>query len=237
MLAGDPWLTHSMLPASLNLGLADPLPLNSVEGFVRQVMGWRYGIRHLYRQLGRECRHGNALAAHEEVPDWRGELDAAAVDADCLSHVLADVRERSWVHHIPCLMVLGNHALQRGIDPLAMTDWFNRLFVDGNDGVMGATVVGMGQHGDGGVLGRAVRRGRRLHRPDERLLRRLPLPPEEAAGGGRLPVRRRLLGLPGAQWGAAGRQPADAPAAVRAGPVRGPRCGRGPGGPARHRRP
>ena len=172
MLAGDPWLAHSMLSAAFNLGLADPvdvvhraeaayrasvaagepLPLNSVEGFVRQVMGWRDYIWHLYWYLGREYRHGNALDAQEEVPAWLAELDAEAVDANCLSSVLADLRQRGWVHHIPRLMVLGNYALQRGIRPLAMTDWFHRLFVDGYDWVMVANVVGMSQHGDGGVL-------------------------------------------------------------------------------------
>ena len=172
MLAGDPWLAHSMLSAPMNLGLVDPLdvvqrteaayrasvaageplPLNSVEGFTRQVMGWRDYIWHLYWYLGREYRHGNALDAQQEVPAWLAELDAEAVDAHCLSSVLSDVRQRGWVHHIPRLMVLGNYALQRGIRPLAMTDWFHRLFVDGYDWVMVANVVGMSQHGDGGVL-------------------------------------------------------------------------------------
>ncbi|WP_237493036.1 cryptochrome/photolyase family protein [Modestobacter sp. L9-4] len=172
MLSQDPWLAHSMMSVSLNLGLVDPadvvhradaawresvaagdpLPLNSVEGFVRQVMGWRDWIWHLYWQLGREYRHGNALDAHEEVPGWMGELEAEAVDANCLSSVLSDVRERGWVHHIPRLMVLGNYALQRGIEPLAITDWFHRMFLDGYDWVMVANVVGMSQHADGGVL-------------------------------------------------------------------------------------
>ncbi len=172
MLAGDPWLAHSMLSAPLNLGLADPLelvhrveaayrgsvaagdplPLNSVEGFTRQVMGWRDYIWHLYWFLGRDYRHANALDAQQEVPAWLAELDAGAVGANCLSSVLADVRERGWVHHIPRLMVLGNYAPQRGIRPLAMTDWFHRVFVDGYDWVMVANVVGMSQHADGGVL-------------------------------------------------------------------------------------
>jgi deoxyribodipyrimidine photolyase-related protein len=172
MLAGDPWLAHSMLSASMNLGLVDPaevvhrteevyrasvaagepLPLNSVEGFTRQVMGWRDYIWHLYWYLGREYRHGNALDAQEDVPAWLGELAAEEVGANCLSSVLSDVRERGWVHHLPRLMVLGNYALQRGIRPPAMTDWFHRMFLDGYDWVMVANVVGMSQHADGGVL-------------------------------------------------------------------------------------
>ncbi len=172
MLAGDRWLAHSLLSPALNLGLLDPLevvvateqsardraaagdllPLNSVEGFVRQVMGWRDYIWHLYWHLGRDYRHGNALAATEPVPQWMAELDGDAVDAACLSDVLPDLRRDGWVHHIPRLMVLGNYALQRGIDPLELTDWFHRSFVDGYDWVMVSNVVGMSQHADGGVL-------------------------------------------------------------------------------------
>lgn len=172
MLAGDRWLAHSLLSPALNLGLLDPLevvvateqnardraaagdllPLNSVEGFVRQVMGWRDYIWHMYWHLGRGFRARNHLGAHAEVPAWLTDLDDAAVDAACLSDVLADLRRDGWVHHIPRLMVLGNYALQRGIDPSAMTDWFHESFVDGYEWVMVANVVGMSQHADGGVL-------------------------------------------------------------------------------------
>ncbi|WP_345771697.1 cryptochrome/photolyase family protein [Geodermatophilus sabuli] len=172
MLAGDRWMAHSLLSPVLNLGLlhplevvhqaegryrdsvadAHPLPLNSVEGFVRQVMGWRDYIWHTYWWLGRDFRDANALAAHEPVPDWLADLDDTAVDAACLADVLGDLRRDGWVHHIPRLMVLGNYALQRGIDPAAMTDWFHRSFVDGYDWVMVANVVGMSQHADGGLL-------------------------------------------------------------------------------------
>lgn len=172
MLAGDRWLAHSLLSPALNLGLLHPLevvletersardraaagdllPLNSVEGFVRQVMGWRDYIWHMYWHLGRDFRTRNHLAAHEQVPGWLTDLDDAAVDAACLSDVLRDLRRDGWVHHIPRLMVLGNYALQRGIDPSAMTDWFHESFVDGYEWVMVANVVGMSQHADGGVL-------------------------------------------------------------------------------------
>ena len=172
MLAGDRWLAHSLLSPALNLGLLDPLevvvatersardraaagellPLNSVEGFVRQVLGWRDYIWHMYWHLGRDFRYRNHLAAHAGVPEWLTDLDGAAVDAACLSDVLGDLRRDGWVHHIPRLMVLGNYALQRGIDPSAMADWFHESFVDGYEWVMVANVVGMSQHADGGVL-------------------------------------------------------------------------------------
>jgi deoxyribodipyrimidine photolyase-related protein len=172
MLRDQRWLAHSLLSPALNLGLLDPLevvlraerryresvgagvplPLNSVEGFVRQVMGWRDYIWHMYWHLGRNFRKRNHLMAHERVPAWLADLDDAAVDAACLSDVLGDLRRDGWVHHIPRLMVLGNYALQRGIDPSSMTDWFHESFVDGYEWVMVANVVGMSQHADGGVL-------------------------------------------------------------------------------------
>jgi deoxyribodipyrimidine photolyase-related protein len=66
--------------------------------------------------------------------------------------VLAQVRDRGWIHHIPRLMVLANYALQGGWDPAALTDWFHRCFVDGYDWVMAGNVVGMSQHADGGLI-------------------------------------------------------------------------------------
>ena len=167
MLADDPWMAHSLLSSSLNLGLLDPLdvvqraeqayreadlPLASVEGLVRQVIGWRDYIWNLYWHLGPDYRHRNALHANEDIPDWFAELDADAVQARCLSSILADVRDHAWVHHIPRLMVLGNYAMQRGWDPAQVTDWFHRAFVDGYDWVMVPNVVGMSQYADGGQI-------------------------------------------------------------------------------------
>lgn len=167
MLAGDPFMSHSLLSPALNLGLLDPLdcvraaeaayrrgeaPLASVEGFVRQIMGWRDYVWHLYWHFGPEYRAANALAAHAAVPEWLWELDADAVTARCLHTVLADLRTHGWVHHIPRLMVLGNWALQRGVDPAELTAWFHASFVDGYDWVMLPNVVGMSQHADGGRM-------------------------------------------------------------------------------------
>lgn len=167
MLAGDPFMSHSLLSPALNLGLLDPLdcvraaeaayrsaaaPLPSVEGFVRQVMGWRDYVWHLYWHFGPDYRRENALAARAAVPAWLWQLDADAVTARCLSTVLGDLRTHGWVHHIPRLMVLGNWALQRGIDPAELTAWFHASFVDGYDWVMLPNVVGMSQHADGGRM-------------------------------------------------------------------------------------
>ena len=167
MLAGDRFMAHSLLSAPMNLGLLDPLdcayaaedayraghaPISSVEGYIRQLIGWRDYIWHVYWHFGRNYRNRNALHATNALPSWFAELDADAVQARCLSDVLAQVRDHGWVHHIPRLMVLSNFALQRGWDPAAVTDWFHRSFVDGYDWVMVANVVGMSLHADGGLM-------------------------------------------------------------------------------------
>ena len=167
VLHGDRSMAHSLLSPALNLGLLHPLevvraaeaehregraPLASVEGFVRQVLGWREYVWGVYWWAGPDYRARNALEATEPVPDWMWDLDADAVDAACLSWSLASVRDTSWTHHIPRLMVLGNYALQRGLDPAELTAWFHTQFVDGYDWVMLANVVGMSQHADGGLM-------------------------------------------------------------------------------------
>lgn len=167
VLADDPWMAHSLISAPLNLGLLDPLDvvrqaeerhrsdgarLASVEGFVRQVMGWRDYVWHLYWHLGDDYRRRNGLNARRSLPDWFAELDGSATQARCLSRTLDDVDRHGWVHHIPRLMILGSYAMQRGWKPSEVTDWFHRAFVDGYDWVMVPNVVGMSQHADGGVM-------------------------------------------------------------------------------------
>ncbi|MCS0634842.1 cryptochrome/photolyase family protein [Streptomyces sp. LP05-1] len=167
MLAADPVMSHSLLSSSLNLGLLDPAecveraeaawrageaPLNSVEGFVRQIAGWREYVWQLYWYFGEEYRGSNALRHTAPLPEWWNELDPEGVRARCLATVLAQVRDTGWTHHIPRLMILGSHALQRGWDPRAVTDWFHRCFVDGYDWVMLPNVVGMSQYADGGRM-------------------------------------------------------------------------------------
>ena len=167
MLSGDAWMAHSLLSAPLNLGLLDPLdvarqaeqsyrdgtiPIASAEGFIRQVIGWRDYVWHLYWHQPADYRDRNALQANDPLPTWFAELDADAVDARCLSDTLLQVRDHAWVHHIPRLMILGNYAMQHGWDPQQLTDWFHRAFIDGYDWVMVPNVVGMSQHADGGIM-------------------------------------------------------------------------------------
>jgi deoxyribodipyrimidine photolyase-related protein len=167
-LTGDWTMAHSLLSAPMNLGLLDPrhvvetaaaeyangnAPLASVEGFVRQIAGWRDYVWHLYWHLGEGYRTGhNALRATVDLPREFVELDAAAIEANCLKHSIGGLRERGWAHHIQRLMVIGNWALQRGYDPVQLNDWFTDMFVDGTPWVMPANVIGMSQHADGGIV-------------------------------------------------------------------------------------
>ncbi|MFY1679418.1 MULTISPECIES: cryptochrome/photolyase family protein [unclassified Streptomyces] len=167
MLGDDPVLSHSLLSSSLNLGLLDPAecveraeaawragraPLNSVEGFVRQIAGWREYVWQVYWHFGEGYRRSNVLRHTGAPPSWWLELDAERVRARCLRTVLRQVRDTGWTHHIPRLMILGGHALQRGWAPEAVTDWFRDCFVDGHDWVMVPNVVGMSQYADGGRM-------------------------------------------------------------------------------------
>ncbi|WP_086821571.1 cryptochrome/photolyase family protein [Allokutzneria sp. NRRL B-24872] len=165
-ILGEDWaMAHSLLSVPLNLGLLQPLdvvraaerrvgdaPLSSVEGFVRQVLGWREYVWHLYWHFGPEYKRNNGFRARVRLPEWWAELDPGAVRAKCLKSALTGVRDRGWVHHIQRLMVLGNHGLQRGYDPAELSDWFTTSFVDGFPWVMPVNVVGMSQHADGGLM-------------------------------------------------------------------------------------
>ncbi|GGM74647.1 deoxyribodipyrimidine photo-lyase [Lentzea pudingi] len=167
VLTKDWTMAHSLLSVPLNHGLLHPLevvyaaedayrdgaaPLASVEGFVRQVLGWREYVWHLYWHLGPEYQRRNGFRATAALPSWWAELRPATVRAACLRTALEGVRDHGWVHHIQRLMVLGNHALQRGYDPAALNDWFVTSFVDGFPWVMPVNVIGMSQHADGGVI-------------------------------------------------------------------------------------
>jgi len=167
-MLGDDWaMAHSLLSVPLNLGVLHPLdvvqaaeqayrdgaaPLAAVEGFIRQILGWREYMWQLYWHFGPEYLERNHLGADTALPDWWAELDAEAVDAECLRQALAGVRDRGWAHHIQRLMVLGSHALQRGYRPRELSDWFAASFVDGFAWVMPTNVIGMSQYADGGQV-------------------------------------------------------------------------------------
>jgi len=167
MMVSDWLMSHSALSMALNLGLISPTfcveraeaqlsqgaPLASVEGFIRQIMGWRDFIWHVYWYFGPDyVRESNALGAKTPLPTWFQELTPEQLDARCLSQTLSDIHERAWVHHIPRLMILANWAMQRGYQPQEMVAWFRDMFVDGFEWVMAANVIGMGLYADGGKM-------------------------------------------------------------------------------------
>ncbi len=167
-MMGDDWaMSHSLLSVPMNLGVLHPLdvveaaqrayyedeaPLPAVEGFIRQILGWREYMWHLYWHFGPEYLRNNEMQSHTPLPDWWADLDPDEVTAECLRQALTGVRDRGWTHHIQRLMVLGNHAIHRGYDPAELTEWFATAFVDGFRWVMPTNVIGMSQHADGGLL-------------------------------------------------------------------------------------
>ena len=162
----DEWaLHHSLLSPYLNVGLLSAreviaavldayrdgrAPIQSVEAFVRQVIGWREYINGMYWFLGEDYRNLNGLKADRELlPAF---TDSTATQMNCVSSVVADIEKRAWVHHIPRLMVLSNLALVTGVNPQKFLDWMREQFVDANDWVMVPNVIGMATHADSGRL-------------------------------------------------------------------------------------
>ena len=165
MWTGQRTLYHSRLSPMLNLHLLSPrecvdraveaygrgeAPLNSVEGFVRQLIGWREFIRGVYFLEGEGYGERNELGVRGKLPEffWTAETDMACL-ADCVGSVV----DEAYAHHIPRLMVMGNFAMLAGVEPKQVADWYLGMFADGVDWVTAPNVVGMAMHADGGIVG------------------------------------------------------------------------------------
>ena len=165
-IAADNWaLHHSLLSPYLNNGLLHAgevveaalnayrlrkAPIESVEAFVRQVIGWREYINGMYWFLGPDYRNQNQLGATRKLLPLF--TDSAKTQMNCVRSVVSDLEQRSWTHHIPRLMVLSNLALTTGVNPQEFLNWMREQFIDASDWVMVPNVIGMAVHADGGKL-------------------------------------------------------------------------------------
>ena len=165
MVSGQPTLWHALLSPYLNLGLLAPLevirrleqagleratPLASLEGVIRQILGWREYTHGLYWWFGPDYPRRNHFAADRPLPPWLEQLGGSGMT--CMDTVLGELAASGYAHHIQRLMVLANYGLIAGLDPQAFTAWFHRMFIDGYDWVMQTNVIGMGLFADGGLL-------------------------------------------------------------------------------------
>lgn len=165
MLTGQPWMWHGLISFYLNAGLLDPLevcrkaeheyragraPLNAVEGFIRQIIGWREYVRGIYWLFMPEYATRNALEAKGRLPDfyWTGETDMR-----CMAEAIGQTRRHAYAHHIQRLMVTGNFALLAGLDPAEVNEWYLVVYADAYEWVELPNTHGMALFADGGVLG------------------------------------------------------------------------------------
>lgn len=165
MWTHEPWLYHSHLSCALNLKLLNPrevvqaaeeawrqgqAPLASVEGFIRQILGWREYVRGIYWTQMPSYLERNALNAQEPLPAWywSGQTDMA-----CLKDAIHQTLEHGYAHHIQRLMVTGLYALLLGVKPQALHEWYLSVYVDAVEWVELPNTLGMSQFGDGGLLG------------------------------------------------------------------------------------
>ena len=164
MIEGEPWMYHSHISFYLNCGLLLPIecvkaaedsyhkgkaPLNAVEGFIRQIIGWREYVRGIYWHKMPEYAEENYFKATRKLPDFYWE---ANTKMNCLRQCVSETKENAYAHHIQRLMVLGNFALLAGIDPRQVNEWFLIVYADAYEWVELTNVSGMILFADGGYL-------------------------------------------------------------------------------------
>ena len=164
MTVEDPWLFHCHLSMYLNNGLIKPIeclelaerayrdsniPINSVEGFTRQILGWREYVRGLYWLKMPDYRTLNSLNAKLDLPSfyWDGETNM-----NCIKLCVENTKDNAYAHHIQRLMILGNFALISGINPIDVNDWFLSVYADAYEWVELPNVTGMALYADDGIM-------------------------------------------------------------------------------------
>ena len=165
MIADEPWMYHSHIGFYLNSGLLLPgeavraaeaawhtghAPLNAVEGFIRQILGWREFVRGIYWLRMPDYAEGNAFGNSRALPAfyWTGETRM-----NCMRQAIGQTLRHAYAHHIQRLMLTGNFALLAGIAPKAICDWYLAVYMDAFDWVELPNTLGMVMHADGGYLG------------------------------------------------------------------------------------
>jgi deoxyribodipyrimidine photolyase-related protein len=164
MWPGEPWLYHAQLSAALNLKLLNPrevvaaavaahdagrAPLASVEGFVRQILGWREYVRGIYWTQMPGYLECNALGADVDLPPWYW---SGATDMACLRDAIEQTLAHGYAHHIQRLMVTGLYALLLGVQPKQLHAWYLAVYVDAVEWVELPNTLGMSQYADGGLM-------------------------------------------------------------------------------------
>ncbi|RDV25958.1 cryptochrome/photolyase family protein [Alteromonas aestuariivivens] len=164
MREGDPWLFHSHLSFYLNCGLLTPrevvsqaeaayhagqVPLNSAEGFIRQVLGWREFVRGFYWYFMPDLASQNYFSAQRPLPEffWTGHTNM-----NCLRQCIQDTRKHAYAHHIQRLMVIGNFSLLAELSPQAVQEWYLLVYADAYEWVELPNVASMILYADGGKL-------------------------------------------------------------------------------------
>lgn len=164
MKTGEAFLFHSVISLYLNCGLLDPMtacrkaeeawkegraPLNAVEGFIRQILGWREYVRGVYWRLMPEYLTRNALDARRPLPGfyWTGDTEMA-----CVRDAVLTTKRHAYAHHIQRLMITGNFALLAGIDPAPVNEWYLAVYADAYEWVEAPNTHGMALYADGGLM-------------------------------------------------------------------------------------
>ncbi|MGB2063099.1 MAG: cryptochrome/photolyase family protein, partial [Gammaproteobacteria bacterium] len=165
MKSDEPFMFHSLLSAYLNAGLLDPMecvieaeklysteniPLNSVEGFIRQIIGWREFIRGIYWSNMPHYKELNYFENSRNLPEffWSGNTDM-----HCIQQSVDSTRKYAYAHHIQRLMVTGNFAMLAGISPSQICDWYLAVYIDAYEWVELPNTLGMATFSDGGIVG------------------------------------------------------------------------------------
>jgi deoxyribodipyrimidine photolyase-related protein len=164
MIENEPWMFHSHLSFYLNCGLLTPiecvkaaeyayhrknLPINSVEGFIRQIIGWREYIRGIYWHRMPSYKNENFFEAVRNLPEFFWEANSKM---NCINQCVKETKKHAYAHHIQRLMVLGNFTLLAGIDPDKVNEWYLIVYADAYEWVELPNVTGMILFADGGYL-------------------------------------------------------------------------------------